>query len=136
MLSSRRSSASLRTVPRTAATCPCGSDRSIANSRGSVPLRPPPFSNTFSASITPGGNLLKFASVRFCGRPSLSRYASRSRTAGGELRFGTMSMNMPSENHRSIDLGIPYMDTPRPAKAPLSPRYDSTFTSRKVKTSV
>ena len=136
MLSSRRSSASLRTVPRTAATCPCGSDRSIANSRGSVPLNLPPWSSTFSASITPLGSLLKFASVRFCGRPSLSRYASRSRTAGGELRFGTMSMNMPSENHRSIDLGIPYMDTPRPAKAPLSPRYDPTFTSRKVKTSV
>ena len=86
------SSPSFRTIPNTAATWPCGQLRSISSCASALtsvsPRRMPRI-----AAICAAESADRLAKVRLRILPS-SRHASRSYTAGGEVRFGTMSMNM------------------------------------------
>jgi hypothetical protein len=76
-----------RSVPSTAATWPCGSDRSIR--QPSVGARNgSPRSTRLSASTLASGQCVRLASVRLLTLPP-SRQFSRKSTAGGDERFGT-----------------------------------------------
>ena len=77
---------------------PGAEDRKVSPREGSAT---PPFSRMRSPSTRSSGHFDRLASVRFLTLPS-SRKDSRSRTAGGEFRFGT----------RSTYMGIIVTDTP------------------------
>jgi hypothetical protein len=90
---SRRSKANPRKVPSTAATWPCGQARRIANGGSPSGSTVPPCNSARIPSTSAGGQSLRLSRVRFLTLPP-SRKLSRSRMAGGELRFGTASMYM------------------------------------------
>ena len=85
-----RASPSARSVPSTAATCPCGSDRRMATAAPGDGNVTPPARAARTASTRAGGILDRLATVRLRTRFP-SRHASRSRTAGGEERLGMVS---------------------------------------------
>lgn len=82
-----------RMAPRTAATWPWGSERIIVKGASPGGSAVPPFSRMRSPSTRSAGQFVRLRSVRFLTLPP-SRQVSRKRTAGGELRLGTVSMNM------------------------------------------
>ena len=68
---SSRGKSSLRIVPSTAATWPCGKARWISNTSPGRAIAVPPCSSTRSPSITEAGNGPRLAKVRFLAlRPS------------------------------------------------------------------
>lgn len=95
--------------PRAPSPCPSPEQRRGAQNQPlwqraldfqcAVPITVPPLSRAFNPSITTRGSLLRLARVHFCARPCSSRWLSRNNTAGGESRFGTVSMNIPESNH-------------------------------------
>jgi hypothetical protein len=90
------SSFSLRSVPSTAATCPWERERSISKLSSNRSTAVPPRNKMRRPSTIEVGHWLRLATVRL--RTLLpSRYDSRKRMAGGELRLGTMSMYMATD---------------------------------------
>ena len=65
---SRRGRSSLRIMPSTAATWPCGSARWISKTSSGLATTLPPASSTRRPSITAGGNWPRLARVRFLTR--------------------------------------------------------------------
>ena len=79
-------------VPRAAATWPCGNGLSIskASGRSRTTL---PCSQARNSPLSPAGNPERLARVRLRDFPAfLSHQDSRSKTAGGEFRFGMVSI--------------------------------------------
>ena len=79
-------------MPSTAATWPWGSERTISKA-SSRPTRGSFFRRRRKVSTFSMGQEERLAIVRFLTLPS-SRHPSRSRTAGGEDRLGTISIYM------------------------------------------
>ncbi len=93
-----RSSSNRRTLPSTAATCPCGQLRTISSAvvaRGAAGAPTRPRRTSRKASTRSRDQPLRFASVRFLTWPC-SRKLSRRRIAGGEERLGIVAMYMPT----------------------------------------
>ena len=84
-----------RALPSTAATWPCGSERSMVKTSSARGTATPPRSSTFKPSTTSGARHERLASVRLRTLPC-SRQDSRRRIAGGDVRLGTASMYMGS----------------------------------------
>ena len=80
-----------RVAPSTAATAPCGSERSTEKGRSPGGSTTPPSKTPRTPSTCSAGQWERLSSVRFRTRPP-SRRLSRSRMAGGEERLGTVSM--------------------------------------------
>ncbi len=91
--SSSRSRRSWRRVPSTAATWPCGSERTTSKAASRRGTAVPPLSRTRSPSTRVGGHVERLARVRLRTLPA-SRQDSRRRMAGGEERLGTASIYM------------------------------------------
>ncbi len=79
-----------RSVPGTAATCPCGRERRTEMAASAEGSAIPPASAARTASTRTGGIPERSATVRLRMRFP-SRHASRGRMAGGEDRFGMTS---------------------------------------------
>src|SRR5208282_2490589 len=90
---SRRSRPIARAMPSTAATWPCGSDRSIVKASWPAGTTTPPFKTPRRPSTCSAGQWLRLSSVRLATLLP-SRKLSRSRMAGGDPRLGTDSIYM------------------------------------------
>ena len=86
------STPSLRIVPRTASTWPCGVERSVEKN-SSFGTSSTPLNASRKTLTASGGHAERLAMVVLTILPP-SRWASRNKTAGGDCRLGMMSMYM------------------------------------------
>ncbi len=108
---SNRSSPKSRSVPSTAETWPCGKERRISKASPASAKATPPLRSVRKPCTTGIGSLERLARVRFLTLPP-SRQLSRNSTAGGDVRLGTISMNIATENRSRFTLSrANYMDT-------------------------
>src|SRR4029450_9012135 len=89
----RRSRPRRLSVPRTAATCPWGRERTMSKASWSCATAIAPCNRVWRPWTGSDGHLERLARVRLRTLPP-SRKDSRSKIAGGELRLGTRSIYM------------------------------------------
>ena len=90
---SRASRPSWRSVPHTAPTWPCGSERTFSKDSAKFSTAVPPLSRVRSPSTRGSGQELRLARVRLMTFLPC-REDWRNRIQGGEFRLGTLSMYM------------------------------------------